>query len=90
MKKLVDIDYLIDGKRRRGLLTVTESRIGDPYLFRHVHRSLSEVERDLRYAVVVEKVAEKVGLLHVLKEGAPVALDQQILVFIVFDHLFLL
>jgi hypothetical protein len=67
VKKLENINDLRNAEGRGGLLTVTEGRIGDPYILRHIYRYEAVVEGYLRNAFVVEKMTVKVGCFSVLK-----------------------
>ena len=60
---------LLRRKRRTGLLTVAEGRVGDPNLFRHAHGHEALVERDLRNLVKIEDFREQIcfgDILHVI------------------------
>ena len=63
----VQVDDLLYGERRGGLLPVAEGGVRDPYLRRHIHRDVTVVEHDLRDLVIGIEVAEQLGLGDVLQ-----------------------
>ena len=65
--ELENIDDLLYRKRRGGLLTVAESRIGYPPLLRGLHRHFAVVEHYFGNFVVIENPSVKVGLGGVVK-----------------------
>ena len=58
--QLIQIDDLLDGERRGGLLPVAEGGIRDPNLLRHIHRHKAMVERYLRHRFVIEKMTVEI------------------------------
>ena len=55
-----NIDYLLYGERRGGLLSVAERRIGYPPLVRRLHGNFAVVEHNFRDLVVIENSAIKI------------------------------
>lgn len=59
-------DDLFDGIGRSGLLAVPERRIGDPDLFRHVHRNDIAGKLDGGNFFIGEDIPEKFGFLNII------------------------
>ena len=78
MEQLEYINDLLHGKRRSGLLTVTESSIGHPDLVGSIHGNKAVVKCHLRNSIVFKKMPVKIGRLSVLKRELIVRLLQKI------------
>ena len=84
--QLVQIDDLLHGKGRGGLLPVAEGGIGDPDLRGHVHGDVAVVENHLRDLLVGINVAEQLGFGHVLQLIVVFILFEQVFAFVEVDH----
>jgi hypothetical protein len=67
MKHIVEVNNLLDGVRRSGLLPVSKSRIGDEDLFRRIGIDKLVIKGDPADLFVRKNVSIEVGLLDVQK-----------------------
>ena len=83
--QLVQIDDLLGGEGRAGLLPVTEGGIRDPDLFGHIHRNDTMVKSDLWNIHIVEHLAEQLGFRNILYRIFIVSLFQQMSAVVKYD-----
>ena len=84
--ELIQIDDLLDGEGRGGLLPVAESRVRHPDLIGHVDGHMAVVEHDLGDALIVEQLAEQLRLLDVLQFVVIDRIFQQVGFLVEIDH----
>ena len=85
---LIKIHYLFHRERLLRLLSVAESGVRYPDVFRAFHRHVHEVEQRFRHGLVVEHLPEKMRLVNVLKVVREVVRFQKVYVVVVENSVF--
>ena len=67
MQHLIQTHNLLCRIRLTGLLSIPESRIGNPYIFRHLHRYQTSVKNNLGNFIVFEILTIQIRTLNILQ-----------------------
>ena len=86
VEELEQMHDLIHREGADGLLTITEGGVRHPDLLGHIRGYMAHVEGDLRHGLVVEHLAIKIGLRHILQLVLIARLHQQVLFFVKLQH----
>jgi hypothetical protein len=86
MEQFIQIDNLVYGKRRTGLLAIAECRVRNPDLIWRIHRDNTMIEGDFGNGCIVKQLPVEIGLSDFLKRIAICGLFQKIAFCAEFQH----